>query len=732
MPETRKDKTKAASATDNTDTSTNDAIAALVDQKVKEISEKLLAAQEAMRQEHAKNCAQQEQMNQQLLALIQRLTASPAAASPPTTIKPEPQAFSFSETPVKAPNANIDYKSGVQYQQQQQLKITTDAVPKLSKEGGLEKAKIFRRRFETYLNCAGLLEMVKEIGPPPNDPQDADYTQKKKAYDIECEQLTRRNAQQFAFARTLFDARIQDDLSSLNDELEPGDFLGAWSRFLIYCGETNSEDSLARALDDWNELTMQDNENVREFAARLNKLRELIKNLNGGKQLYEDKVAQSVLKTALTRRGLCTSALENLRMNPRSHTFESLVGLLDAANEKQTKASYADTAAHIAHNVVPPQTCQLCDKVGHSARECKINSARSFTTKRPPLTKEERAKHDCRAWMADGPGCTWEKRNGRQCGFKHDVRKKGNHTQPQQSQPLPQQQIPSALLSSAQFTDLVAATVSALTQAQSAAKPPPPTDIAPAQARTVRVTKDHPGQLALTGSQDSVFNPRFFVSTVTTVSTDNSFGPLSDNDPDDTDVGVPDKVDTPGSSDWMDCGDWNLLSTSRALAESATRSPTEDFDAIIEEFMQGNCPANCPATVSDVCMTCAHSTARNQGNIDTILDSGAGVDCAPADHPDATDKQPCQLEVKVADNRTATCTATATIPVTKELYREGVLLLDSFDKVLLSLGVLDRQGHHFRGGDGKFFVHRKSDGHLVAEFYLGKDNLYHVERNSNE
>ena len=75
---------------------------------------------------------------------------------------------------------------------------------------------------------------------------------------------------------------------------------------------------------------------------------------------------------------------------------------------------------------------------------------------------------------------------------------------------------------------------------------------------------------------------------------------------------------------------------------------------------------------------------------------------------------------------------TATIPVTKELYREGVLLLDSFDKVLLSLGVLDRQGHHFRGGDGKFFVHRKSDGHLVAEFYLGKDNLYHVERNSNE
>ena len=132
--------------------------------------------------------------------------------------------------------------------------------------------------------------MVKEIGPPPNDPQDADYTQKKKAYDIECEQLTRRNAQQFAFARTLFDARIQDDLSSLNDELEPGDFLGAWSRFLIYCGETNSEDSLARALDDWNELTMQDNENVREFAARLNKLRELIKNLNGGKQLYEDKL----------------------------------------------------------------------------------------------------------------------------------------------------------------------------------------------------------------------------------------------------------------------------------------------------------------------------------------------------------------------------------------------------------------------------------------------------------
>ena len=268
MPETRKDKTKAASATDNTDTSTrngtNDAIAALVDQKVKEISQELLAAQEAMRQEHAKNCAQQEQMNQQLLALIQRLTASPAAASPPTTIKPEPQAFSFSETPVKAPNANIDYKSGVQYQQQQQLKITTDAVPKLSKEGGLEKAKIFRRRFETYLNCAGLLEMVKEIGPPPNDPQDADYTQKKKADDIECEQLTRRNAQQFAFARTLFDARIQDDLSSLNDELEPGDFLGAWSRFLIYCGETNSEDSLARALDDWNELTINARQRKRQ------------------------------------------------------------------------------------------------------------------------------------------------------------------------------------------------------------------------------------------------------------------------------------------------------------------------------------------------------------------------------------------------------------------------------------------------------------------------------------
>ena len=117
--------------------------------------------------------------------------------------------------------------------------------------------------------------------------------------------------------------------------------------------------------------------------------------------MYEDKVAQSVLKTALTRRGLCTSALENLRMNPRSHTFESLVGLLDAANEKQTKASYADTAAHIAHNVVPPQTCQLCDKVGHSARECKINSARSFTTKRPSPRKKELSMTAGHGWRTD-------------------------------------------------------------------------------------------------------------------------------------------------------------------------------------------------------------------------------------------------------------------------------------------------------------------------------------------
>jgi hypothetical protein len=188
------------------------------------------------------------------------------------------------------------------YDEKNSIKQAADAVPKLSNRDSEETKLNFITRFENYLHAAKIGEQIEKLGKMPTNPSDDNYNSRLKEYNDRKALLISKpkRKRKLGHARVLLDARLNDDLGWLKNNLKRDDFMGAWEALQEITNQTGSQQQAEAASDEWTNLTYEhgSNECFFEFASKIESLQTKANELHGC-VVINDTMSKSKLKNAL-------------------------------------------------------------------------------------------------------------------------------------------------------------------------------------------------------------------------------------------------------------------------------------------------------------------------------------------------------------------------------------------------------------------------------------------------
>ena len=176
---------------------------------------------------------------------------------PPLTPKPtttsKKLAFSKNDSDSDSDESNTP---GDAYETKAAIKSAADAIPKLGAQDSLQTGLNFIKRFESYLHANGLGKHIQKLGKLPSNTNDDNYKDRSEQYAHEKAQFEKNDEfkSKLRLARTLFDAKLKDDLNWLTKNLKKTDFMGAWEALHLHTNKTGSEQQAEELLDKFNSL----------------------------------------------------------------------------------------------------------------------------------------------------------------------------------------------------------------------------------------------------------------------------------------------------------------------------------------------------------------------------------------------------------------------------------------------------------------------------------------------
>ena len=155
------------------------------------------------------------------------------------------------------------------YEVKNALKMAGEAIPTLDKNNSEEQQLNFMKRFEKYLNAAGLKKHITKLGKKPTNPADDDYKQKLEAYEQAKAAFVKDKTykHKLAAARATLDAKLMNNMNWVVQNLKDNDFMGAWEELLEMTKQTGSEQHQQEATDRFTALEYIGNMSFFEFAS---------------------------------------------------------------------------------------------------------------------------------------------------------------------------------------------------------------------------------------------------------------------------------------------------------------------------------------------------------------------------------------------------------------------------------------------------------------------------------
>lgn len=549
------------------------------------------------------------------------------------------------------------------YEVKNALKVAGEAIPKLDKNDSEKQQLIFVKRFDQYLNAAGLKKPIKKLGKKPTNPADDDYKQKLEAYEKAKAVFVsnKKYKHKLAAARTTLDAKLMNNMTWVVQNLKDNDFMGAWEELQELTKQTGSEQHQQEATDRFTALQFSENMSFLEFASAVEHSQTEVNELHGRK-VIDDVMCKSKLKHALKDKEEFAHILAVISATANAKlSFKELKRQLSSFAEKGTAAAAESKPPGIVHNITNVPTCPICKGV-HTTKDCPVLAE----------ARKKRKTQDCRDWIRGK--CTYEERTARTCGYKHDPSKKGSRTD-----------------TASVVKNLVNVVENLQQKIENQEQQRPDSNISKLQdiqkilgANMVTAVNTHrSGNVALTGQP--------FVPKIHMVKSQHSFTPM------------PTIKELKGDSETWE----NAVSRKQ---KKLRPSQEQKFKGINQEA------AN---------MLSNFSLLSVDDDEDLIFDCAASVDCAGSRHKNVKNIRNGEpISMQVASGEISTSTKKGDMKLSPELTQE-VRLFDNFKKGIIALGALTRKGYVFAGDDHHLVVVRKADGKKVAEGFLKEDNLYH-------